>query len=117
MKSVIEVAKKTVCPKSKFPFGLGRDSYSPSCVIDVHPCKDVCGKRCTGRCKEQHSQCSRGHLHPDFLFCPSSTDEVVHSTLPYITYEVIEETNVKEGKKPYKRLVVIYIKHRLKKLF
>ena len=59
----------------------------------------------------------QGTSSPRFPLLSIIIDEVVHSTVPYITYEVIEETNVKEGKKPYKRLVFISIKHRLKKLF
>ena len=103
-KSVIEVAKKSVCPKRPFLFGSTRLSYSPSCVIDVHTCKDICGRKCQNLCKNQHPECARGVLSPSFLYCQFSPDvPVVNTTLPFTTYEIVEETNVKEGKKPYKR--------------
>ena len=102
-KSVIEVAKNTICPKAPFPFGKGRDSYSPNCVIDVKSCKEICGKKCTDICKNQHKQCNRGHLSTTFLFCQFSTNLGAEISLPYVNYEVIEETNVKPGKNPYKR--------------
>ena len=108
VKSVIDVAKSSVCPKMPFPFGSRRDYYSASCVIDVYHCKDVCGKTCTSRCKTQHSQCDRGHLKSDFLFCQASAGVGGDVTLPYSTYEIIEETNVKEGKKPYNRYITTY---------
>ena len=103
LKSVIDVAKKSVCPKTPFPYGSGRDHYSPSCVIDVHSCKDVCGNKCTSKCKTQHTQCDRGNLKESFLYCQSCDALGEDVKLPYVTFEIIEETNVKEGKKPYKR--------------
>ena len=103
-KSVIEVAKKSVCPKTTFPFGSTRLSYSPICVIDVQTCKDICGKKCQNSCKNQHTDCDRGVLSPSFLYCQFSPNVQGGDTnLPFTTYEIIEETNVKEGKKPYKR--------------
>lgn len=100
----------SVCPKSPFPFGTGREYYSPSCVVDVHTCKDVCGKKCTGACKTQHTQCDRGHLKSTFLFCQASAVVGEDVTLPFSSFEIVEETNVKEGKKPYKRYHV-YMKN------
>ena len=101
-KSVIDVAKSMICPKVPFPFGKGRDAYSPNCVMDIKTCKEICGRKCSKLCENQHPQCSRGHPPSTFLYCQFSTSDDV--CLPYATYEVVEETNVKEGKKPYKRL-------------
>ena len=100
---MIEVAKQTVCPKGPFPFGSARPCYSTACVLDVLPCKEICGRQCKGMCKTQHTVCDRGCLKSSFLFCQFSSDGAAEDMLPYSTYEVIEETNVKEGKKPYKR--------------
>ena len=75
-KSVIEVAKKTICPKKPFPFGRKHDSYSTECIIDVKTCKDICGRKCGDLCKEQHVACNRGHLSSSFLFCQFSSDEI-----------------------------------------
>ena len=110
-KSVIDVAKSAVCQKSPFPFGNGHDAYSPSCVIDVNSCKEICGRKCTGVCKTQHLQCDRGHLPNNFLYCQFSVNLMDEITLPYVTYEVVEETNVKDGKKPYKRYEMILFYH------
>ena len=79
-------------------------SYSTSCVIDVHTCKDMCGRKCQNLCKNQHPDCDRGVLNSLFLYCQFSPDVPGGNTnLPFTTYEIIEETNVKEGKKTYKR--------------
>ena len=104
-KSVIDVAKRSICPKEPFPFAQGKDSYSPNCVIDVKSCKEICGKKCSQLCKQQHQQCDRGHLATTFLFCQFSSNLDPEVNLPYVKYEIVEETNVKPGKKPYKRYV------------
>ena len=60
-------------------------------------------------CKDQHPQYKRGHIPSTFLYCQFSVDIPSDVCLPYSTYEVIEETKVKEGKQPYKRFVFIVI--------
>jgi hypothetical protein len=70
-------------------------------VTDVKSCKEVCGKKCSKKCESQHTQCTRGNLSDNFIYCQFSNADA--GLLPYTTYEIVEETNVKEGKKTYKR--------------
>ena len=44
----------------------------------------------------------RGKLPANFLYCPTRSDTDNEYHLEYISYGLVEDRNVKEGKKPYK---------------
>ena len=70
----------------------------------MYLCSDMCGGRCQKSCQDDSHQaeCGRGRLPDDFLFCPSRGE---HSTsLEYISYGLVEDPHIKEGKKTYKKM-------------
>ena len=66
-------------------------------------CKDICGNKCQKDCKalKPHPEsCLRGKLSDGFIDCPSSRSDGI---LNYVTYELVVDPNIKEGKKVYKK--------------
>ena len=97
--------KSTVCDKERFPYGVNKHEYfyNPNCIKDMLTCKDICGNKCQKVCKAERphpESCLRGKLPLEFMSCPSSISEGV---LNYVTYELVEDGNIKEGKKVYKK--------------
>lgn len=77
--------------------------YKPSCVEGILTCKDICGEKCTKECEAPHNGCSRGKLNDNFMFCPMAKAEEKEVELAYVTYKLIAEKIVKEGKQAYKK--------------
>ena len=97
--------KSTVCAKERFPYGVNKHEnfYNPNCIEDMLSCKDICGNKCQKVCKVPRPHpdgCLRGKLPLGFMSCPSSMNEGV---LNYVTYELVVDENIKEGKKVYKK--------------
>ena len=98
--------KTKICAKKTFPYGDPEHKffYDPTCVIDHETCKEICGKRCNGSCKNLHTDCDRGRTGEDFLVCISRGDFNIDTELPYVEYTYVKEVNVKEGKNPYTKM-------------
>ena len=66
-------------------------------------CKDICGNKCVKECKvkKPHPEnCKRGLLPENFMFCPKARNAGMFN---YVTYDLVEDPNIKEGKKVYKK--------------
>ena len=103
--SVKSLVKNTICNKERFPYGDNRHEtfYNPNCIEGMLTCKDICGNKCQKDCKIAKSHpdsCMRGKLRHGFVNCPMSRSEEV---LNYVTYELVVDDNIKEGKKVYKK--------------
>ena len=98
--------KSRVCNKKQFPYGdnEGVTFYDPSCIEEMYTCQDYCGKKCVKNCNINHdSECPRGTVPSNFLYCPLREEKDKTSSIPYVHYELVEDSNIKEGKKAYKR--------------
>ena len=97
--------KSTICEKKKLPYGRSETVtyYNPGCVDGVYVCRDICGKKCKKLYKENSDcgGCARGHLPDDLLFCPSRVTDV---RLEYLSYGLVVDKFIKEGKKAYKKM-------------
>ena len=103
--------KSSVCDKSNFPYGDNENVtfYDPSCIEGMYLCKDLCGNKCQTNCKIPHnSKCTRGKLPSNFLNCPIRNNMDSNTSLEYLAYELVIDKNIKEGKKPYKKMEKIY---------
>ena len=99
------LVKSTVCEKEEFPYGVNKHDtfYNPNCIEGMLSCKDICGNKCVKECKSEKphpENCKRGKLSETFMFCPKASNAGV---LNYVTYDLIEDPNIKEGKKMYKK--------------
>ena len=107
-KSIHSLLKTTLCPKRKFPYGNNEDLtfYDPGCVENMYTCKDYCGKKCQKICKENNHDgvCQRGQLSDQFLFCPTREKSSQTTEMPYVSYKLVSDTTVKEGKSAYKKM-------------
>ena len=105
-KSIDVLVKSKICPKKKLPYGKAENDtfYDPNCIEGVLECRDICGTKCKNECKNRtHPQyCSRGKLPQNFLYCPTQTDST--DVLEYLTYSLVIDKNIKEGKKVYKNM-------------
>ena len=103
--------KSRVCPKKPFPYGDNTDKtyYNPGCITDMYKCKDLSGKKCGKACSpiNHDGVCSRRELLAEFMACPSRNQLEDDNTIQYISYELVQDTAVKEGKKPYKKMECI----------
>ena len=98
--------KSRICEKKTLPYSEDESHtyYDPRCIKGMYSCSDMCGGRCQKSCQDDSHQadCGRGRLPDDFLFCPSRGE---HSTsLEYISYGLVEDPHIKEGKKTYKKM-------------
>ena len=109
--TVEALLKSKICKKQPFPYG-NEDNltlYDPNCVKDMYICQDFCGKKCK-KCYEKvsHSgECQRGILNEEFMFCPMRSDIVNDENLEFISYELVLDKTIKEGKKAYKKMECI----------
>ena len=103
-KTARSLVKSKICPKERFPYVESKNEkfYKPSCVEGVLGCKELCGKRCTKECKQEHNDCSRGKLDETFMFCPMANSQG-DMELPYVSFAVATQEGAKEGKKAYKK--------------
>ena len=104
-KSVKALVKSTVCEKNEFPYGVNKHNtfYNPNCLEGMLGCKDICGNKCLKQCKQEKphpESCKRGKLSNNFMFCPKAVNGGV---LNYVKYDLVEDPNIKEGKKVYKK--------------
>ena len=104
-KSVKALVKSTVCEKEDFPYGVNKYDtfYNPNCIEGMLSCKDICGNKCVKECKTEKLHpvsCKRGKLSNNFMFCPKASNTDI---LNYVTYDLVEDPNIKEGKKVYKK--------------
>ena len=104
-KTVKALVKTTVCEKEKFPYGVNKHEtfYNPNCIEGMLSCKDICGNKCLKECQRQKphpDNCMRGKLPDNFMYCPKASNIGV---LNYVTYGLVEDQNIKEGKKVYKK--------------
>ena len=77
--------------------------YNPNCIEDMLGCKDICGNKCVKECKVEKPHpvnCMRGKLPDNFMFCPKAANA---GMLNYVTYDLVEDPNIKDGKKAYKK--------------
>lgn len=68
-------------------------------------CKDICGNKCTKECKIPKSHpidCQRGLLKDSFMYCPMRQEQT-GLYLSYVTYELVVDKHIKEGKSDYKK--------------
>ena len=99
--------KSRVSEKKVFPFGDNENLsyYDPHCIKGIYECRDFCGKKCKKGCKIPHEEnCFGGTLPANFLFCPTRSDTDNVNYLEFISYGLVEDKNIKEGKKPYKKM-------------
>ena len=105
-KTAAALLKSRICGKDAFPYGDSQyvSFYNPRCIDQIYTCKDLCGNKCIGDCTYPHDGCARGKLTNNFLFCPMEPiDQQQHTEIPYVTYELVEAKDIKEGKQAYKR--------------
>ena len=104
-KTARALVKTTIFPKEVFPYGNSKFEtyYKPSCIETILTCKDICGKKYKKECKTEHTACDRGKLPLNFMFCRMREDDSFDE-LPYAVYELVTESNVKEGKSVYKKM-------------
>ena len=94
--------KSRVCDKKDFPYGdnEGVKFYDPSCIKGMYECQDYCGKKCVKNCQLSHNpDCQRGSLPENFLYCPVRTESDHEKYLEYIHYDLVVDSNTKEGEK------------------
>ena len=96
--SIDEMLKTLVCGKTKVPH-MNKTVYNPSCL---RYCSELCGVRCKNLCNQNHTNCKRGKLPENFLFCPSASTVMKNKEFGFITYESLEVDTYGKGK-PYKR--------------
>ena len=89
------------------PFPYGQQNkyetyYKPTCIEGILSCEDICGSKCNVACKKPHTECKRGKLTHDFLHCHMKPADH-NSKLKYVTNEYVVASNIKEGKKEYKK--------------
>ena len=103
-KTATALLKRNICAKETFPYGKNKFEtfYNPSCIEQIYTCKDLCGKKCIGQCSKPHDGCNRGKLQESFLSCPMRSTEIDFE-IAYVTYELVEAKDIKEGKKSYKK--------------
>ena len=110
-KNVDTLLKSRICEKKVLPYGKQENGYfyDPACIDGMYECKNICGTKCKQKCKNlNHSpDCGRGRLPQDFLSCPSKA--VSQGVLEYISYGLVEDKFLKEGKKPYKKMEQIKV--------
>ena len=106
VKVVDSVLKSRICPKKVLPYASEEfgNYYDPACIKGMYECQNICGEKCKQECKDlEHPQgCGRGKLPENFLYCPSRTESP--GTLEYVSYGLVEDKMIKEGKKPYKKM-------------
>ena len=105
-KFVDALLKSKICPKKKLPYGDEENDtyYDPNCIEGVYSCRDICGIRCRKECQKiNHLQtCDRGKLPNNFMYCASQSNS--EQELEYLTYSLVIDKNIKEGKKIYKKM-------------
>ena len=105
--------KLRICEKNRLPYSEDENHtyYDPRCIKGMYSCIDVCGQRCQERCQDgSHSaECGRGKLPGDFMSCPSREEHT--ASLEYISYGLVEDLHIKEGKKTYKLKVMFPLKN------
>ena len=94
-----ETIKSSVCKKATVPH-MKKTVYDPSCLVY---CADLCGVRCENQCNKTHSECSRGQLADNFLYCPSSAATQHNINLGFVTYETKDVDTFGKGAQ-YKRV-------------
>ena len=68
-------------------------------------CKDICGNKCKKECEVERphpAECKRGIITDKFMFCPMRPTDC-DNVLSYVTYELVVDKHIKEGKKKYKK--------------
>ena len=105
-KFIDNLLKSRICPKKVFPYGEEETGgyFDPSCSEGIYGCRDICGKKCKKECQKitHPPDCGRGKFPENFLFCPSQDQQGV--SLEYISYKLVEDKSIKEGKKVYKKM-------------
>ena len=98
--------KLRICEKKRLPYSEDENHtyYDPRCIKGMYSCIDVCGQRCQERCQDDShpAECGRGKLPGDFMSCPSREEHT--ASLEYISYGLVEDLHIKEGKKTYKKM-------------
>ena len=97
--SIDEMLKSSVCKKTTVPH-MKKTVYDPSCLLY---CAELCGVRCKNLCNKPHTECNRGKLAGDFLFCPSAISAKETINLGFVTYETKDVETFGKGV-AYKRV-------------
>ena len=96
--SVNGAVKSLVCPKRKLGH-MQREIYSPSCL---RFCSALCGVRCKGLCNNNHTDCARVVLPRSMVYCHTSFQALINSTLNWVKFEAREVETFGKGK-PFSR--------------
>ena len=101
------LVKSKIYKKENFPYGQNEYEtfYNPTCISTMLKCKDICGNKCKRQCKvpKPHPEdCQRGELKEKFMYCPMRSSEC-DVCLSFVTYELVVDTHIKEGKSEYKK--------------